>query len=249
MYLSQDEQILLIKKYQENKDEDVLLSIIQANEKLIKKVAYFFHKQNSYLSLDDLISTGYEGIILAINKFNPEKSNLFYTHAKTWIKSKIRQFILNNFSSFTIKDAEGRYLFSNFYKIDKLENQSFGYSSFYNARHSSSTFIINNEDDSYEEKILSSSLCIESDFEKNEAKEKFNNEILEFSKTLSPIEKILLNDRILKDDEDKKTFAEIAHQFKCSNQSAHYREQKVLKMFKKRIINSKDKTLYYSLLG
>lgn len=246
--LSQENQIKLIKEYQTNKNEDVLLEILQSNIKLINKLAYMFYKQNKHLSLKDLQSSGYEGLILAVNKFQCDKNTLFFTYVKTWIHAKMREYIMKNTSSLSISGKEGRHLFSNFYKIDKTENNSRAYSSFYNAINPTSSISFSKHDDSesLEEKISTSSYSMELELEKKYAKEKFQTQIQDFSRSLPDIEKCVLFDRLL--SEEPKTLSELSSKFNCSDQSIFYTEKKIIEKLKKRILNSKDKELIHSIL-
>lgn len=248
--LSQEEQIKIIKKYKESKDENLLLEIINANIRLINKLAFSFYKQNRQSSVEDLKSCGYEGIILAINKFDTSKNDLFFLYAKTWIYAKMREYIMKNASALSIGGKEARQLFSNFYKIGKENEQSQSYSAFYNAMHQSASISsIKTEDDSdiaLEEKISTSSIPVDIQIDKKNAQLKFSNELMEFQKTLPDIEKIILNERLL--SESPKTLAEISNEFDCSNQAIFYLEKKIIKSLKKRIFNSKDKELFHTIL-
>ena len=249
--ISQEKQIELIKSYKDSGDENILLEIINSNIKLIKKIANICHRQNKHCSLDDLVSCGYEGIILAIKKFNPEKNDLFFLYAKTWIYAKMREFLLKNVSSLSVSGKDGRNFFSNYYKSDEkqFENKD-GFSAFKNAIVYTASLDSSKKEDEIgvlvEEKISSSSLPLDEELDKKNAKMKFLNELIEFEKTLPEIEKSVITLRLL--TETPKTLSQISTQFNCSNQSIFYLEKKIIKSLKKRIFNSNNKELYHLIL-
>lgn len=70
-----------------NGDIEARQKIITANLKFVVKIASRY--QNRGLSLTELISEGNQGLIKAIDKFEPERHNKFISYAVWWIKQKI----------------------------------------------------------------------------------------------------------------------------------------------------------------
>ena len=58
------------------------------------------------LSLDDLISEAYIGLIKAADNFNPKHKVPFPAYACYWIKSQVRSFVMNNLSIVKIANTQ-----------------------------------------------------------------------------------------------------------------------------------------------
>jgi RNA polymerase primary sigma factor len=68
-------------------DPEAINKILTSNLKFVVRVAARY--QNRGLSLAELISEGNQGLIKAIEKFEPERHNKFISYAVWWIKQKI----------------------------------------------------------------------------------------------------------------------------------------------------------------
>ncbi|KHD14965.1 sigma-70 family RNA polymerase sigma factor [Clostridium butyricum] len=80
----------LVTLYQ-NGDKQVLEGLIENNEGIVRKLAYKYRNINKLLELDDLIQSGYVGLITAANKYKVkgENSSNFITFAYIIIKQEI----------------------------------------------------------------------------------------------------------------------------------------------------------------
>ncbi|CAM3122796.1 RNA polymerase sigma factor RpoD/SigA [Staphylococcus argensis] len=79
-------------RLQENEDNiDVITQLVNANQKLVHKIASRYQKSisGSILDFDDLVSSGNLGLLKAIDKFDPSLGYQFSTYATWWIKQKI----------------------------------------------------------------------------------------------------------------------------------------------------------------
>ncbi len=79
------EQDLAVKA--KNGDKPALEMLIRSNLKFVVKISS--HYQNRGLSLSELISEGNMGLIIAINKFDPEKNIKLISYAVWWIRQRI----------------------------------------------------------------------------------------------------------------------------------------------------------------
>lgn len=86
---------ILLKKYQETEDKDVLKELILTHSYLflfiLKKYKYVFQKNNIYIT--DLTQQAIIGFIIACKKANYKSKICFSTYAIFWIKAEIFRFL------------------------------------------------------------------------------------------------------------------------------------------------------------
>jgi RNA polymerase primary sigma factor len=93
--LTQEEEISLAgQRYSEDEEERVgaRMTLVECNLRLVVKIAHEF-KSKCGLPLRELISAGNDGLIHAVDKFDPDKGARFGTYAIWWIKQSIRRAI------------------------------------------------------------------------------------------------------------------------------------------------------------
>lgn len=221
-----------ILEYKETSNPKILESILYEYRVLIKKISSFYFKRNLKTVLyEDIKAAATEGLILAINKYNPDKSDIFEPYARLWMKAKIREYILKNMTPFSINDTAGRHYFTNYYKTEK--NESVPYLAFLNA------FSLGRAaDHPDEDSFQSSSISPEDSLLKKEKTELFSKEMNSFESKISDMEKFILQERIL--SETPMTLETISTKFDCTNQNISYKEKKLLDKLKKHILCSKN---------
>lgn len=69
-------------------------ALIEANLRLVVRIARRYKRQSSYLM--DLIAEGNIGLIHALNKFDPTVGCRFSTYASWWVQQYIEAFLMNN---------------------------------------------------------------------------------------------------------------------------------------------------------
>lgn len=94
-YLTHEEELLLIKNYQQNECQASLQQLIDNHYDMICSMA---RKKNRYVSIDfnDLVQEGIIGIIKAIDKYDLDSGNRLNTYARFWIDNAMFEFIMNN---------------------------------------------------------------------------------------------------------------------------------------------------------
>ena len=84
-----DEENNLVQRIQRG-DESAVIELVQANLRLVLKIAYKYGRSNC--SLLDLINEGNIGLMQAARKFDPEFGLRFASYAVWWIKQAISLF-------------------------------------------------------------------------------------------------------------------------------------------------------------
>lgn len=81
-----------------NGDTDAREEAITRNSGLVISIAKIYNKPSllGTFSFDDLIQEGMIGLMMAVDRFDPELGNRFSTFATYWIKQSIIQFIIKN---------------------------------------------------------------------------------------------------------------------------------------------------------
>jgi len=102
LYLHEISEVPLLNKAQEVElarriklgDKAAREHLIRANLRLVVSVARIFTRPKK-ITLADFISAGNEGLIIAVEKFNPQefKNVRFSTYATYWIKQSIRRYL------------------------------------------------------------------------------------------------------------------------------------------------------------
>jgi RNA polymerase primary sigma factor len=94
-FLSKDEEIKLIKDYQNNGNEKSLHELVVRNQKYVIKMAKnYLNKSN--LTLGELINEGCLGLMKAINKYDVNSDLRLLTYGTFWIKESITKSLHDN---------------------------------------------------------------------------------------------------------------------------------------------------------
>lgn len=93
----------IIKKYKNGKKKQLAREeLANANLRFVVKIAHTYNK-NYKISLSDIISAGNQGLMEAIDDFDPVKFNTrFITYAYAWIKKSILKFIRKNLNMIAV---------------------------------------------------------------------------------------------------------------------------------------------------
>ena len=94
--LSDKEEYMLAKRWQNHKDSQAARKLITSHLRLVARIAFGYRGYK--LPLEDLISEGNVGLMKAVKKFDPEKGFRLSTYAIWWIRASINEFILKSWS-------------------------------------------------------------------------------------------------------------------------------------------------------
>jgi len=123
--LTPEEEHDLAVKLVEHGDSAAARRLIEANLRLVVKIAYEYRR--AHKNLLDLVQEGNIGLIQAVSKFDPYRGVKLSSYAAFWIRAYILKFILNNWRLVKIGTTQAqRKLFFNLRKErEKLEQLGF----------------------------------------------------------------------------------------------------------------------------
>ena len=117
--LTKNEEYELIANWQKNKNSKSLHKLLKSFENLVKSIG---KKYSQYgLNHEDLFQEGMTGLIHAIEKFDHQKDFRLSTYAQWWIKAKIQNFVLKNWS--IVKSGSTASQKMLFFGLNKLKKQ------------------------------------------------------------------------------------------------------------------------------
>jgi RNA polymerase sigma-32 factor len=123
--LSREEEHALAVKLIETDDPGAARRLIEANLRLVVKIAYEYRR--AHKNLLDLIQEGNIGLMQAVRKYDPYRGVKLSSYAAWWIRAYILKFILNNWRLVKIGTTQAqRKLFFNLRK-EKEKLEQLGY--------------------------------------------------------------------------------------------------------------------------
>lgn len=95
-YLAKEEELALVNKWRDDKDDTALHEIIKAHMRLVISISSKFKRYN--LPIGDLVQEGCVGLLEAATRFSLDRGVRFSTYATWWIRASIQDYILRNWS-------------------------------------------------------------------------------------------------------------------------------------------------------
>jgi RNA polymerase sigma-32 factor len=92
--LSREEEGALARQFRQDGDTKAQARLVASNLRLVVKLAREHHRPP--LLLMDLIQEGNLGLVLAVERFEPERGVRLYTYAAWWIRAYLLRFIIEN---------------------------------------------------------------------------------------------------------------------------------------------------------
>jgi RNA polymerase sigma-32 factor len=254
--LPSDQQIKLVKTWQESADKMALEKLILSNLKAVFKEAARIKRKNYYLSYDDLIQEGVAGLLKAANMFDAKQEVAFLTYAMWWIKANMRRYVMDYRSIVRMGTTrDDRALFSNLSKSlreaeesgltgeDKLAKVAERLSV---SRDSLNQMIIalkgfdvrldmpvSNDNETLKVDLIKDTTCLEGSLSNLDESTFLSNAIIEITKSLPDDEKTIIENRFLSDN--PKTLRDLAKEMNISREWVRKLEIKALDRFKKRL--------------
>jgi RNA polymerase sigma-32 factor len=117
--MSREDEQVVARAYQETKDPKMREKLINANLRFVVKVA---HEYNGYgFRILDIIQEGNVGLVIAADKFEPERGWRFISMAVWWIRAHIQNYLLRHWSVVRVGTTQRSKKL--FYKLRSAQNQ------------------------------------------------------------------------------------------------------------------------------
>ena len=114
--LSREDELALALRWRETGDTEALHGLIDAYTRLIVRPAMHYRRYGA--SLSELVQEGVVGLLMAAQRFQPERAARFSTYATWWVRAAMQDFILRNWSVVRIgTTAAQKSLFFNFRRL------------------------------------------------------------------------------------------------------------------------------------
>src|SRR5262245_3002045 len=94
--LEPHEEDMLAKRWRDHSDHEAAHKLVNSHLRLVAKIARGYRGYG--LPISDVISEGNVGLMLAVQRFRPEKGFRFSTYAVWWIRAAIQEYILHSWS-------------------------------------------------------------------------------------------------------------------------------------------------------
>jgi len=95
-YLARSEELDLVRRWVERRDQQALHSLTLAHMRLVLSLAFKFRRYG--LPLAELIQEGHVGLLEAAARFDPAREVRFATYATWWVRAAMQDYILKNWS-------------------------------------------------------------------------------------------------------------------------------------------------------
>lgn len=114
--LSREDELVLARRWREHGDTEALHGLIDAYTRLVVRPAMHYRRYGAPLS--ELVQEGVVGLLMAAQRFQPDRETRFSTYATWWVRAAMQDYILRNWSLVrTGTTAAQKTLFFNFRRL------------------------------------------------------------------------------------------------------------------------------------
>jgi RNA polymerase sigma-32 factor len=94
--LTREQEVVLASRWLKEGDRDAAAKLVNANLRYVVAIALTYRRYG--LALGDLVAEGNFGIVHALRKFDPSRGTRFVTYAAYWIRAYILNFVIRSWS-------------------------------------------------------------------------------------------------------------------------------------------------------
>lgn len=230
--LTIEQEKALTIEYKANPSKALADKIIMGNWRYAAKAAHQFSRKFPNVSAHELFHEGLNGMMDALNRFDPEKSYAFSkarftSYAKLYIQRYMQVYVMKNMCIITqhnIKQVREQLFFKN-----KPEgNHVF--------THVSSNIVMPDSDEVLENNFIDESPNSDAQYEQASSREHLKQSINKLINDLNEKEKVILQERFMA--EDTLTLQEIADKFGVTRERIRQLEERVLEKAKRYIMEN-----------
>ena len=248
--LTAEEEQVLIRRYQQEGDQEAAYRLVTSNLNLVVKIAFIYRRV--YNNVMDLIQEGNIGLIQALGRFDPDRGTRLPTYASWWIKAYIIKFIMDNFRIVRIGTTNQRrkLLFNLRKEKEKLRLQGIEPTTSLIAKKldvpvkevravqhaiessdlSLDNYIDPNRTIRHADTLEATGELVEETLARGELKRLFAHKFREFAETLNERERAILNERLIA--EEPKTLQQLATRFGVSREAIRLNQITLTKKIK-----------------
>ena len=244
--LSEEEEKQFTVEYKETGDPAAVYKLITSNLKVVVQVAMKFKRE--WDNLMDLIQEGNVGLMHAIKNFDPFRGVRLPVYATWWIKAYMLKYILDNWRLVRVgtTNARRKLLYNLTKEKEKLEREGYvpttkllaerfnvnerdviDVETSLGAADMSMDTPANEENTLTPAQYLTQGSHPEVEVEKNQFFDMLREKVAEFSGTVKPMEKSIIENRVLSDN--PKSLQEIGDAHKVTREAGRQAEQRLLK--------------------
>ena len=123
--LSREDELVLARRWREHGDIVALHGLIDAYSRLVVRPAMHYRRYGA--SLSELVQEGVVGLMMAAQRFQPEREIRFSTYAAWWVRAAMQDYILRNWSVVRVgTTAAQKTLFFNFRRLRAAIDEPYG---------------------------------------------------------------------------------------------------------------------------
>ena len=260
--LSEEEEHDLAQHYKKTSDPAAAYRLITSNLKVVVKVAMRFRRE--WQNTMDLIQEGNVGLMHAVKNFDPFRGVRLPVYAKWWIKAYILKYILDNWRLVKIGTTNTRrkLLYNLNKEKEKLEREGFTPSSKLlaerfgvdekevievqaglGASDISMDTPLKEDSDLAPSHFLSDGTHPGEEVEVEQFRELLRKTVDAFAETLKPVEREIIENRILSDD--PLSLQEIGDRYQVTREAIRQAEQRMLKKLKVHLMETMPEVAEY----
>ncbi len=248
--LTSEEEHKLAILYREEGNQQAAYRLVTSNLKLVVRIAYLYSR--IYQNIMDLIQEGNIGLMEAVKRFDPYMGTRLPTYATWWIKAYIIKFILDNFRIVRVGTTnERRKLLFNLKKEkEKLRLQGIEPTPALIAERlnvtpeeveavqgtieatdlSLDSYVGDDESTRHIDNLQATEELIDERLARGELRELFEQQVRQFSESLSDRERTILQERLIA--EEPKTLQELAERFGVTREAIRLNEKTLIAKIK-----------------
>ena len=248
--LTAEEERSLIRRYQQEGDQEAAHRLVTSNLKLVVKIALIYRRV--YNNVMDLIQEGNIGLIQALGRFDPGKGTRLPTYASWWIKAYIIKFITDNFRIVRIGTTNQRrkLLFNLRKEKERLRLQGIEPTTSLIAKRldvpvkevravehaiessdlSLDNYLDPNRTIRHADRLEATEDLVDETLARGELKRLFSHKFREFAETLNERERAILNERLIA--EEPKTLQQLGTRFGVSREAIRLNQISLTKKIK-----------------